>query len=144
MTCDGQNLARASARLRHQPQIHGSRGKHNLRDLRRPVRPRCYGGHAVQAESSRSAVALTTREKPAQPPLKGQVEPGEIPVMRWEEARGRRTYPLVISIFIKPVDLWTLRGVTYSLEDGGLPGICSSNDEDPELDVVGKSGEILL
>jgi hypothetical protein len=51
---------------------------------------------------------------------------------------------LAISRFIKPVDLWTLRGVTYSLENGGLPGICSSNDEDPELDVVGKSGEILL
>jgi len=66
-------------------------------------------------------------------------------LVRWEETLGRRAYLLAISGFmIKPVDLWTLRGVTYSLENGGLPCICSSNDEDPELDVVGESGEILL
>jgi hypothetical protein len=67
-----------------------------------------------------------------------------MPVMRWKETLGRRTYLFAISGFTKPVYLWTLRGVTYSLEDGGLPGICSSDDEDPELDVVGDSGKILL
>jgi hypothetical protein len=103
-------------------------------------RPRCTS--KILALSRRTH--RQGKEKPAQPPLKGQVEPGEIPVMRWEEARGRRTYLLGISMFIKPVDLWTLRGVTYSLEDGGLPGICSSNDEDPEFDVVGDSGKIVL
>jgi hypothetical protein len=42
------------------------------------------------------------------------------------------------------VDLWTLGGVTNSLENGGLPCIRSSNNEDPELDIDGNSREILL
>jgi len=53
-----------------------------------------------------------------------------------------RTYPLAISRFITTVDLWTLRGVTNSLENGGLPRIRSSNNEDPELDRAGDSREI--
>jgi hypothetical protein len=63
-------------------------------------------------------------------------------MMRWSETLGVRTYPLVISRFVNPIDLWTLCGVTYSLENGGLPRICSSNNEDPELDIVGNSREI--
>ena len=52
-----------------------------------------------------------------------------------------RTYPLAISRFVMTVDLWTLGGVTYPLENGGLPCICSSNNKDPELDIVGDSRE---
>jgi len=50
--------------------------------------------------------------------------------------------PLAISGFITTVDLWTLRGVANSLENGGLPRIRSSNNEDPELDRTGNSREI--
>ena len=50
-----------------------------------------------------------------------------------------RTYPLAISEFIITVDLRTLRGVTNSLENGGLSCIRSSNNEDPELDRAGDS-----
>ena len=54
---------------------------------------------------------------------------------------GNRTYPLAISLCITPIDLWTLRGVTDSLQDGGLAGVRSSNDEDSELDISGDSGK---
>jgi hypothetical protein len=54
-----------------------------------------------------------------------------------------RTYPLAIFGFsMTPVDLWTLRSVANSLENGGLPRIRSSNNEDPELDRAGDSREI--
>jgi len=45
------------------------------------------------------------------------------------------TQPLAISRSVKPIDLWTLCGLTYSLENGGLPCICSSNYKDSELGV---------
>jgi hypothetical protein len=54
------------------------------------------------------------------------------------------THPLAISRSVDPIDLWTLGGVTNSLQNGGLPRICPSNDEDPELDIVGNLREILL
>jgi hypothetical protein len=60
--------------------------------------------------------------------------------MRLNVPLGTRTYPLAISPGDKPVDHWTLTGVTNSLQDGGLSGVCSSNNEDSELDIVGNSG----
>jgi len=55
-------------------------------------------------------------------------------------------YPLVnsLSTVTTPVDLRILGGIADSLENRCLPCICSSNDEDSELDVAGESGEILL
>jgi hypothetical protein len=53
-----------------------------------------------------------------------------------------RTYPLATSPLITPVDDWTLCGVTDSLQDRGLPGVRSSNDEHSELDIVGLSGVV--
>ena len=53
---------------------------------------------------------------------------------------GQRTYPLAMSKLITPVNFWTLRGVTHPLQDGGLSGIRSSNNEDSELDIIGGSG----
>ena len=54
-----------------------------------------------------------------------------------------RTYQLSSSPWTKPVDLWTLRGVTDSLQDGRFSCVCSSNNEDSERDNR-DSGEILL
>jgi hypothetical protein len=49
---------------------------------------------------------------------------------------GRRTCPLANSRFrVNPVNLWTLRGVNDSLQDRRFPCICSSNDEDSELEL---------
>jgi hypothetical protein len=56
--------------------------------------------------------------------------------MRLEVLPGKRTYPLAFSLWTQPVDLWTLCGVTDSLQDGRLAGICSSNNEDPELNLT--------
>jgi hypothetical protein len=59
-------------------------------------------------------------------------------------ALGMRTYhPLAISIGINPVDLWTLGGVTYPLQDAGLACICPPNDEDSEFDTARNWGENL-
>jgi hypothetical protein len=60
-------------------------------------------------------------------------------MMRPNVALRMRTYPLVTSPLITPVDLWTLCGVTDSLQDGGLPGVRSSNNKHSELDIVGFS-----
>ena len=60
--------------------------------------------------------------------------------MRLNILLGIRTYPLATSPLITPVDLWTLRGVTNSLQDGGFARVCSSNNEDSELDIAGDSG----
>jgi hypothetical protein len=54
---------------------------------------------------------------------------------------GTRTYSLAISLSITPIDLWTLRGVTDSLQDGGLASVRSANNEDSELDISGDSGK---
>jgi hypothetical protein len=54
------------------------------------------------------------------------------------------TYLLASSRSITSVDHWALGRITYSLENCCLPCIGSSNNEDPELDIVGDSGEILL
>jgi hypothetical protein len=51
-----------------------------------------------------------------------------------------RTYPLAMSSLITPIDLWTLCGVTDSLQDGSLSGVRSSNDEHAELEIVGQLG----
>jgi len=56
---------------------------------------------------------------------------------------GTRTYQLAISRWFNPVDLWTLRGVTDSLQDGRFSCVCPSNNEDSERDIR-DSGEILL
>ena len=50
--------------------------------------------------------------------------------------RGAGTYSLAPSPFITPVDHWTVCGLTYSLQDGRLAGVRSSNDEDSKLDIV--------
>ena len=61
--------------------------------------------------------------------------------MRLNILLGTRTYPLATSPLVTPIDLWTIRGVTDSLQDGGLAGVCSSNNEDSELDISGDSGK---
>jgi hypothetical protein len=48
------------------------------------------------------------------------------------------------SRLIMPVDHWTLGGIAHSLEDCCLPCVGSSDNEDPELEIAGESGEILL
>ena len=64
-TYDEQNLAQSSARLHYQPQIHGSREKHNCDDLRRRARARCCARHAASkvltiSRRHRGAQACTT------------------------------------------------------------------------------------
>jgi hypothetical protein len=54
------------------------------------------------------------------------------------------TYPLSMSSWAKPIDLWTLHGVTHPLQDGRLARVCSSDNEDSEFDIVGNSEGILL
>jgi hypothetical protein len=56
--------------------------------------------------------------------------------MRMEVPTGTRTYPLALSLRAQSVDLWTLCGVTNSLQDGRLAGVRSSNNEDSEFDVA--------
>ena len=48
--------------------------------------------------------------------------------------------PFAISLGKKPEDLWTLCGVTDSLQDGGLSGVRSSNNEHAELEIAGYFG----
>jgi hypothetical protein len=55
-------------------------------------------------------------------------------------ALGMRAYHLATSLLISLIDLWTLCSVTDSLQDGGLSGVCSSNNEHSELDIIGLSG----
>jgi hypothetical protein len=55
-----------------------------------------------------------------------------------------RTYPFATSLYINAVDLRTLGGVADPSKNRCLPRVCSSNNEDSELDVLGESGEILL
>jgi hypothetical protein len=64
--------------------------------------------------------------------------------MRSKSPLRMRTYPLALSLWIKPVDLWTLDGIANSLQNRGLACVCPSNNEDSELDVVGGVGEELL
>src|SRR6266850_439531 len=85
-----------------------------------------------------SQSAVSHKNKPAQPPLWGGVQPGQI--MSLNVPLGMRTHPLAnLAIFpwIKPEDLRTLRRVTgYTLQDGGFSGVRSSNNEDAELDIL--------
>jgi hypothetical protein len=60
--------------------------------------------------------------------------------MRLNVALETRTYPLATSLLITPVNLWTLCGVTDSLQGGGLSGVRSSNNEHAELEIAGQSG----
>jgi hypothetical protein len=57
---------------------------------------------------------------------------------------GSRTYLIASSRLITPVDHWTLGGIAHPLENCCLPCVGSSNNEDPELDIAGELGEILL
>ena len=61
--------------------------------------------------------------------------------MRFSVLLKTRAYPLAISLWIMPIDIWTLRGVTNPLQDGGLAGVRSSDNEDSELDISGDSGK---
>jgi hypothetical protein len=60
--------------------------------------------------------------------------------MRLDVAVGMRTHPLATSPLITLVDLWTLCGVTDPLQDGGLSGVRSSNNEHAELEIAGHAG----
>jgi hypothetical protein len=42
-----------------------------------------------------------------------------------------------MSSIITPVDLWTLCGVTDSLQDRSLSGVCSPNNKHAKLEIVG-------
>jgi hypothetical protein len=55
-----------------------------------------------------------------------------------------RTYPLALSLWTEPIDLWTLGGIANSLQDRGLSCVCSSDNEHSEFDIVGDFGEELL
>ena len=48
---------------------------------------------------------------------------------------GARTYLRAVSQLIKPVDLGTLHGVTDSLQNGRFSCICSSDNQNSELDI---------
>ena len=43
----------------------------------------------------------------------------------------------------RPVDYWTICCVADSLQNRSFPGICSSNDEYPELDIWDAEGRSL-
>jgi hypothetical protein len=58
--------------------------------------------------------------------------------------QGTRTCLLASSPRINAVDHWTLGGIADPLKNRCLPRICSSNNEDSELDVHWESGEVLL
>jgi hypothetical protein len=64
--------------------------------------------------------------------------------MRDRKSLETRSYLFSNSLWINAVNLGTLGGIADSLENRCLPCICSSNNEDSELDVGGESGEILL
>jgi hypothetical protein len=53
--------------------------------------------------------------------------------MRLEEHLETRAYLFADSLWTSPVDLRILGSVAHSLEDGCLPCICPSDNEDPEL-----------
>ena len=55
--------------------------------------------------------------------------------MRLSVPPGARAYPRALSLFIKPVDLGTLCGVADSLQDGCLSCVCSSDNQNSELDI---------
>jgi hypothetical protein len=95
---------------------------------------------ALRARSSRSAA--TDKNQPAQPLLNPRGEPKQI--MRLKALLCMRTYPLALSLWTEPVDLWILGGITNSLQNRGLAGICSPNDEDSEPDSAREFGEGLL
>jgi hypothetical protein len=54
--------------------------------------------------------------------------------MRLRGPPGARTYLRALSLLVKPVDLGTLGGVADSLQDGSLSCICSSDNQNAELD----------
>ena len=54
------------------------------------------------------------------------------------------TYLLTLSQWTKPIDLWTLGGITNSLQDRSLPCVCPSDNEDSEPEILGDFGEDLL
>jgi hypothetical protein len=54
-----------------------------------------------------------------------------------------RTYLFSLAPWTKTVDLWTLGGITNSLQDRGLPCVCPSDNENSEPDIVGEIGEDL-
>jgi hypothetical protein len=62
--------------------------------------------------NSPSAITGTSKNKPAQPPLWGGVQPGQI--MSLNVPLGMRTHPLAVSSWTEPENLRALRGVTYT------------------------------
>jgi hypothetical protein len=82
--------------------------------------------------------------KPAQPLVKPRVEPDEMMKSKAPLRTRMRTYPLALSLWTKPIDLWTLGGIANSLQDRGLPCICPSDNEDSEPEIFGDFGEDLL
>jgi hypothetical protein len=67
-------------------------------------------------------------------------------MLRSDVRLGSRAYLLESTRSIMLIDHWTLGGIAHSLEDCCLPciGNGSSNNEDPEFEIAGESGEILL
>jgi len=55
--------------------------------------------------------------------------------MRFKTPLGMSTYLIASTRRTRPIDLWTVCGVTDSLQNGSLPRVCSSNDEHSELDI---------
>ena len=93
-------------------------------------------------EQDPSRSAITDKNKPAQPLGKPRVEPGYM--IKSKSPPGMRTYTLALSLWTEPVDLWTLGGIANSLQNRGLACVCSSNNEDSELDIFWDCGEKLL
>jgi hypothetical protein len=49
---------------------------------------------------------------------------------------GIGTNPFAICLGKKPESLWTLCGITDSLQDGGLAGVRSSDNKHAELEII--------
>ena len=87
----------------------------------------------LQPQSSWSRSAVANKNMSVQPQLKGQVEPNQ--AMRPRVPPGAKTYLRASSPLIKRVDLGTLRSVADTLQNGRLSCICSSDDQNPKLDI---------
>ena len=143
-TFAGRIPAQSPAHPHYQPRIHESRGKYNHRVFRKWVRHRCYGGHAA------TTIVMVTISRRQQriclSNLNWRVEFNLTRLWDWRELEpsGVRTYLRALSPLIKPVDPGTFRGVADSLQDGCLSCICSSNNQNSELDIRDSEPLILL
>jgi len=102
--------------------------------------------HIVQAtlQAGSSISAVSNKNRPAQPLVMPRVESDHMMKSKALLAPRMTTYPLTLSPWTKPVDLWTLGSIANFLQDRGLPCICPSNNEDSEPEIVGDFGEDLL